>query len=120
MATVHEREPDRRRDLRWQDRRGGHVGDGGEELELKRRTEQSEAPTASGGHAGENERGKWGGGGVGSDVPHGGKETEQRERGAPGAAVNSMGQRTWPATAPDRRARAAALWRGQGRATGHG
>jgi hypothetical protein len=51
-------------------------------------------------------------------VPHGGKEMGERERGAPGTAVGSAGQRTWPATAPGRRERAVALLRRQGRAAG--
>jgi hypothetical protein len=42
---------------------------------------------------------------------------EKEERGDPGAAVGNVG---WPETAPDRRARAAALPREQGRAAGVG
>jgi hypothetical protein len=47
---------------------------------------------------GEREREMEGGGEVAS-VPRGGREMGERER-APGVAVGSAGQRTWPATAP--------------------
>jgi hypothetical protein len=40
--------------------------------------------------------------------------------GVPGTAVGSVGRRTWPATALGRRAQAATLLRGQGRAAGRG
>jgi hypothetical protein len=64
-------------------RRGGHVGDGeGEELELRRGMEQSDAPTAFPNWRvrGEERKREMGGGGVDSSVPRGGKEKGERER----------------------------------------
>jgi hypothetical protein len=76
-------------------RRGGHVGDGeGEELELRRGMEQSDAPTAFPNWRvrGEERKREMGGGGS-TRACHAEerKRGRERERGGPGMVVSSMG-----------------------------
>jgi hypothetical protein len=84
--------------------------------------EQSEAPTASPNRQACEGRTREGNGGVGSAQAYHmeGWKWERERGGVPGMAVGSTGQRTWPTMAPDRRAQAAMLLRGQEGATGLG